>query len=88
MGSYRIQIVRSAQKDIRGLPGTVRNRVVIKIYQLAQTPRPSGCEKLKGSKSSYRIRIGDYRVVYRIKEEMILIEVLRAGHRRDVYKNL
>jgi mRNA interferase RelE/StbE len=88
MDSYRIKIIRSAQKDIRKLPNTTRVRIVKRVHQLAKDPRPSGCEKLKGDKSSYRIRIGDYRVIYRIQKNILLIEILRAGHRREIYKNL
>jgi len=88
MDSYRIKIVRSAQKDIRKLPNVARAKIVKKIKSLAQNPRPSGCEKLKGSKYNYRIRIGEYRVVYKISEGLLLIEILRAGHRRKIYRNL
>jgi mRNA interferase RelE/StbE len=88
MVSYSLEIVRSAQKDIKKLPAEFRPRVIKDINRLAHNPRPIGCEKLKGSKSSYRIRLGDYRVIYKITDTRLIISVVRVAHRREAYKNL
>ena len=61
--------------------------VIKAIFDLASAPRPAGCKKLKGSKDNlWRIRIGDYRVVYIIKDKIQIIDIQKAGHRKDVYK--
>jgi len=86
MASYKLVITKSAQKDIRKLPKPEINRIDKKIKSLRIIPRPFGCEKLKGSKSSYRIRVGDYRIIYTIYDKKLIISVIKVGHRRDIYK--
>jgi len=84
--AYRIVIGRSAEKEIRKLPSSVLKRVVNAISQLSETPRPEGCKKLKGSDEElWRIRIGDYRVLYFIEDEIQLVDIQRVRHRKDVY---
>lgn len=88
MASYNLEITKSAQKEIRKLPGTIRPNVVATIQSLAQNPRPVGCQKLKGSKTSYRVRQGDYRIIYTIFDARLRITVVRIAHRKEVYRGL
>jgi mRNA interferase RelE/StbE len=82
--SYKVIIKRSAEKEIEALPLKDRRRVVAKIQSLADNPRPPGCEKLSGA-DKYRLRQGDYRILYEIIDRDLIITVVRVGHRRDVY---
>jgi mRNA interferase RelE/StbE len=85
-GSYSLRIKRSAEKELKKLPAGDLRRVVDRIHDLAQQPRPSGCEKLSGEAERYRVRQGDYRIVYGIDDAARLIEVVKIGHRREVYR--
>jgi mRNA interferase RelE/StbE len=82
--SYTIQIFRRAQKELAALPQLVYPRVRDAIRELADTPRPPGCKKLAG-REGWRIRVGDYRVIYEIDDRAQSITVMHIGHRRDVY---
>jgi mRNA interferase RelE/StbE len=85
-GRYRVEIKRSAAKEIRAISRKKdRQRVVARIEALADDPRPSGCTKLSG-REAYRIRQGAYRVVYTVADEVLVVEVVKVGHRRDVYR--
>lgn len=81
-----IVISKSVQKQIDDLPNDVRERVLEKIQNFADEPRPDGVVKLKGSDNEYRIRVGDYRVRYEIDDESQLVQLLQCKHRKDVYK--
>ena len=85
MASYRLQIKPSAVKDIEGLPKQDRRRIVAKIQRLAIDPRPLGCERLSGDEL-YRVRQGNYRILYTIADTTLVIVVIKVGHRRDVYR--
>lgn len=85
MASYSIRIKRSAAKEIESLPARDRARVVDRIAGLAENPRPRGCEKLSGEEK-YRLRQGDYRILYQILDRELVVTVVRVGHRRDVYR--
>jgi mRNA interferase RelE/StbE len=84
---YRLLIKPSAMKEIEDI-GTKkdRQRIVTRISALAKQPRPPGCEKLAGSDDRYRIRHGNYRVVYAVDDHAQEIEVIKVGHRRDIYR--
>ena len=82
---YRVTILRRAQKELGALAGEAYTRVRDAIGGLAQEPRPPGCLKLTG-REGWRIRIGDYRVVYEIDDSGRTVTVLHVGHRRDVYR--
>jgi mRNA interferase RelE/StbE len=82
---YRIEIKRSAAKEIRKLPDSVLPRVMRAIEGLKENPRPAGARKLSGSEE-YRVRVGDYRVVYTIAEEVVTVYIVRVRHRREVYR--
>lgn len=86
MGKYRIEISRSAEKVLARLPKQVIPRIVAAIQNLAVDPRPFGCRKLTGQKNVFRIRVQVYRILYEIHDELILIQVLKIGHRKDVYQ--
>jgi mRNA interferase RelE/StbE len=86
-GGHRIQIAPSAVRQLRKLPTTVRERIVGHIEDLAIEPRPRGSIKLQGEDDLYRIRVGDYRVIYRVGDEELIVLVLRVGHRREVYRD-
>jgi mRNA interferase RelE/StbE len=83
---YRIEIKKSALKELSQIPPPYNKKIVEAIDELALNPRPLGCKKLKGSEA-YRIRVADYRIVYTIEDIIELIEVQRIRHRKDVYKS-
>ncbi|RPI08707.1 MAG: type II toxin-antitoxin system RelE/ParE family toxin [Zetaproteobacteria bacterium] len=82
---YRVVIKRSAERELRAIPVPDLPRVVARVQGLANQPRPSGCEKLSGQ-DRYRIRQGDYRIVYAVSDKERLVEIIRIGHRREVYR--
>ena len=84
--SYSLVLKRSAEKELRKLPPGDLRRVIGRLHGLAQTPRPSGCEKLSGEAVRYRIRQGDYRIVYGINDSARLVEIVKIGHRREAYR--
>ncbi len=83
---YEILLARQAERDLRRLPAEIFQRVVRDLKELTQNPRPPGCRKLTGSQNDYRVRVGDYRILYEINDEDRKVQVLRVGHRRDVYR--
>jgi mRNA interferase RelE/StbE len=88
MGSFAIEWRKSTKKDLRKLPTKEAGRVVKAVEQLSDEPFPRGVEKLSGSDRAYRIRVGDYRVVYKVFTDAKLIWVERVRHRKDVYRRL
>ena len=85
MASYSLEIKRSAAKELEQLPRKDRGRVIARIRALADDPRPAGVEKLSGQER-YRVRQGNYRILYEIHGEVLRIIVVKLGHRRDVYR--
>lgn len=85
MAAYRIEIKRSAAKELERIQRKDRDRIVEKIRSLSSDPRPPQAKKLSGEEK-YRIRQGDYRILYQIQEEIVMIVIVKIGHRRDVYK--
>jgi mRNA interferase RelE/StbE len=83
---YTIRILSSAQREIKKLPPKEIARIVPAIQKLAENPRPSGCKKLMGNNNHYRIRIGDYRVLYVIEDIIRIVEVAGVRHRREAYE--
>ena len=83
---YRVLLERSAEKDLGRHSSEIHDRVVVAIQSLAANPRPSGCRKLTGRQIDWRIRVGDYRVVYEIADEIRIVRVSRVRHRREVYR--
>lgn len=86
MHSYVVQVKLSARKELEALPDHVLSRVVRKMESLSQDPRPAGCKKLKGYKDQWRIRVGDWRLLYIIDDAVKLVSVTRIAHRREVYE--
>ena len=84
--AYQLRIRRPAEKEIADLQPDLRQRVIDHIRALATTPRPPGCKKLSGEDQAWRIRIGDYRVVYEINDSAQFVEIRSVAHRRDVYR--
>ena len=87
MASYKIYFRKSAAKELDKLPKTALQKIIKRIEQLATEPRPSGSEKLTGQEF-YRIRQGDYRIIYSIQDNELTIWVVKIGHRKDIYKRL
>jgi mRNA interferase RelE/StbE len=86
MASYQIEWRKSTKRDLKAIPLHQVERIVSAVIALANDPRPSGCTKLSGSDFAYRIRIGDYRVIYEIFDNKLLIEIVKAAHRKDIYR--
>ncbi len=83
---YEVYLERSAENDLKRLPTSTFDRIVHQIKTLARNPRPSGCRKITGSKNDWRIRIGDYRVLYEIVEKARVLRIMRVRHRREAYR--
>jgi mRNA interferase RelE/StbE len=83
---YRILLERAAERDLARLASEMHNRVIVAIQALSASPRPPGCRKLVGSKCDWRIRVGDYRVIYEIADEIRIVRINRVRHRREVYR--
>ena len=85
--SYRVSIRKQALKELEELPLKQSRKVAHAIDELAEDPRPAGCKKLKGEREYiWRIRVGDYRVLYKIDDEVKVIEVGKIGDRKNVYE--
>ena len=86
MAYYKIEFKPRAIKQLKKLPTDIITKVSKKIDELAETPGPGNCKKLTDSDHSYRIRTGDYRVVYSIYEQQLIIQLVKIGHRKSIYK--
>ena len=84
--AYRVEFTTAAAKEVRKLDPQVRRRILTAIAGLEQDPRPAGVRKLAGFDDAWRVRIGDYRVLYEIVDEQVLVTVFRVAHRREVYE--
>jgi len=82
---YKVEIVKSAIKELAKIPTKEAIKLTEKINELKENPRPKGCIKLSGTKDEYRIRAGNYRVLYTIEDNVLLVQVFKVGHRKDVY---
>ena len=83
---YRILLERSAERDLRRLSAEMHERMIAALRGLAANPRPPGCRKLTGSQNDWRIRVGDFRVVYEIADAIRIVRVNRVRHRREVHR--
>jgi mRNA interferase RelE/StbE len=86
MASYSVEWKRSAIKELKKLPREVVPRVLSAVELLAREPYPAGVKKLVGAEHTFRIRIGDYRIVYSVLASRLLIEIIRVANRKDVYE--
>jgi mRNA interferase RelE/StbE len=84
--ALRVEWKKSTKKDLRKLPAGVVDRVIATVDALVNEPFPPGIEKLAGAEHAYRIRLGDYRIIYEVLVEAELIEIQRVRHRKDVYR--
>ncbi len=84
--TYKILFKPSAVKQGQKLPKQTQNRIVEVINGLKQEPRKSGCKKLRGENKLYRFRVGDYRIIYEIEDDLLVIMVIKIAHRKDVYR--
>ena len=84
---YTVTILPAALRVLRSLPRNVRTRIRDEIDSLAENPRPHGVKSLQGSQKGYlRVRVGDYRIIYRIEDDRLFVVVVAIGHRREVYR--
>jgi mRNA interferase RelE/StbE len=85
-GSYSVEVKASARKELEALPDNVLDRAIAKVESLRQNPRPDGCKKLKGFKDFWRVRVGDWRIVYIVDDVRKAVSVTRIAHRSQVYE--
>ncbi|MEI7595369.1 MAG: type II toxin-antitoxin system RelE/ParE family toxin [Bacteroidota bacterium] len=85
MDKYTVVINKSVQKLLQKLPNNIAEQLENSMLDLENNPRPNGCKKLKG-RSAYRIREGNYRIIYEIEDKIITVIVTNIGHRKDIYK--
>ncbi|GAA1231965.1 mRNA interferase RelE/StbE [Microbacterium phyllosphaerae] len=85
MTRFRIEFTTAAAREIRKLEPQIRRRILSGVTDLERDPRPHGCRKLAGYDNAWRIRVGDYRVLYEVLDEQVLVTVVRVAHRRTVY---
>jgi mRNA interferase RelE/StbE len=88
MVAYTVELRPAARRELRRLPKAEQQRVTKAIDGLQDEPRPHGCKALRGKRDWYRIRVGAYRVVYVVRDQELLVLVLRVAQRKDVYRNL
>ena len=88
MVSYKIEWKNSAKKELKSIDRRMIPDIVSAVERLADNPTPGDSKKLRGSERTYRIRVQEYRVIYSINRDCVLIEVLRIGHRKEVYRQL
>lgn len=86
--TFRVEFTKSAAKALRELPRKDQERVARKIDQIAETTPPKAETKMKGENPFHRVRVGNYRIIYEIQDDILLILILKIGHRRDVYRRL
>lgn len=83
---HRVLFAPRAERDFRKLSPDVQRRLDPAIRALAENPRPPGCRKLAGESSLWRLRVGDYRIVYQVRDDQLLVLVVKVGHRREIYR--
>lgn len=86
MSRYRVEVARRARKVLASLPRREQQRIRAAIDLLADQPRPPGCVAMTGEPHTYRVRVSDYRIVYDVFDDRLVVQVIRIGHRRDVYR--
>ena len=83
---YTVNVNRPAEKELRALDATVRLRVLQSLRSLANEPRPAGCRKLVGSENRWRVRVGDYRIIYSVNDAGRVVEIIAVRHRSKAYE--
>lgn len=84
--TYQTEFSSSARRQLKKLPSDIQLEIREAVNQLATTPRPMGIEKMSGNEDLYRIRVRDYRIIYEIYDEVLVVVVVKVGHRREVYR--
>jgi mRNA interferase RelE/StbE len=85
--SYEVNFSKRAKKQFNKLPLDVQERIQTKINDLTIEPRPNGVKKLQGDDNSYRVRVGDYRVIYEVDDDVLIVTVIKIGNRGEIYKD-
>jgi mRNA interferase RelE/StbE len=84
---YQIEYLKRAEKDIAGLDRVQQEKIIDAIEALARNPRPPGVTAMQGKyKGHYRVRVGDYRIIYEVKDSVLVVQVVRVGHRKEIYR--
>jgi len=83
---YEVWLERGAERDIKTLPDEIFQNIVANLRKLGENPRPFGCRKLSGSKNDWRIRVGNYRIIYEIIENAKAVRIMRVRQRKDAYR--
>ena len=86
MASYKIEWKRSAVKDLKKLPPETIKRILVTVESLAENPLPGGVKKLAGAQHTYRVREGAYQIIYNVLSDTVVVEIIKVGHRKDVYR--
>ncbi|BBO66631.1 hypothetical protein DSCA_05610 [Desulfosarcina alkanivorans] len=86
--SHRIEVKRSAAKALKKVPKAERKRIIDKINFLAKSLPSPDITKMKGNNPFHKVRVGDYRIIYEVQEDVLLILIVKIGHRKDIYRNL
>ena len=86
--AYTVEFAPAADRQLKALPKPIQTQIIRRIEKLESNPRPPGCEKLKGADDLYRIRFGDYRIIYTINDKDLLVLVVKIADRIDVYRRL
>lgn len=84
--AYRVVLLPAAQRELDRVPARAFERIKDRLLALAEDPRPHGALKLAGVEGVYRVRVGDYRILFQVEDDTLLVVVVRLGHRRDVYR--
>jgi len=84
--SYRLIFNPTAWREIMRLPEETQNKIFDAAYQLESNPRPSGCKKMEGEEGLYRIRVGNFRIIYDIRDEQLVVTIVKVGDRKAVYR--
>ena len=86
MESYKIKWKKSAYRELRNIHNKYIPKIIDSVEKLSENPFPAGAKKLSGSEKTFRIRVGDYRIIYEIEQQKLIIQIIRVRHRKDVYK--
>lgn len=88
MDSYKIEWKHSAKKELKRMPKATISKILTAVESLSENPFPRGIRKIIGTENIFRMRIGDYRIVYFVESNKLIIQIIKVGHRRDIYKKL
>jgi mRNA interferase RelE/StbE len=86
MAYYKVEWRTAAKRELKKLEKPLIAKIINAVDELAKNPFPSGCKKLVSTDHTYRVRVGDYRILYSVFQEQLIVEIVKTGHRREVYK--